>query len=112
MSPETTRIRTQSATAQLRAFGRAVSTNPSHNKNKLVALGMLEQRDAPDDGRAIRLRLTDKGREIAAIVAALYERQGRTVAQLGQIDAPAMDGLCKALARLERFWGDAVAYRL
>ena len=60
----------------------------------------------------MRIKLTEKGREVRAIVDALYHKHVRTVEQLGGINAEEFSTLNKALHRLERFWTDQILYRL
>jgi len=60
----------------------------------------------------VRIKLTDKGREVRDIIQALYEKHVRTVEQVGGINAAEFSTLNKALQRLERFWTDQILYRL
>jgi hypothetical protein len=56
--------------------------------------------------------LTDKGREIHEIVAALYDKHVSTVEQIGGISSEEFSKLNQSLVRLERFWTDQIRYRL
>ena len=60
----------------------------------------------------MRIKLTEKGREVRNIVDALYHKHVRTVEQVGGINADEFITLNKALHRLERFWTDQILYRL
>src|SRR5215471_2530444 len=64
------------------------------------------------DRRSVRIRLTDKGREVRDIVEALYQKHVRTVEQVGGINTDEFATLNKSLHRLERFWTDQILYRL
>ena len=64
------------------------------------------------DRRSVRIKLTQKGREVREIVGSLYEKHVRTVEQVGGISPDEFSGLNKALHRLERFWTDQILYRL
>jgi hypothetical protein len=64
------------------------------------------------DRRSVRIKLTDKGREVREIGEALYYKHVRTVEQVGGINADELGVLNKALHRLERFWTDQILYRL
>src|SRR5208282_3312734 len=64
------------------------------------------------DRRSVRIKLTDKGREVRDIVDSLYHKHVRTVEQVGGINADEFGVLNKALHRLERFWTDQILYRL
>jgi EAL domain-containing protein (putative c-di-GMP-specific phosphodiesterase class I) len=60
----------------------------------------------------VRIKLTDKGREVRDIVKTLYEKHVRTVEQIGGISLDDFAVLNKSLQRLERFWTDQILYRL
>jgi hypothetical protein len=60
----------------------------------------------------VRIKLTDKGHEVRAIVEALYGKHVRTVEQVGGINQDEFATLNKSLHRLERFWTDQILYRL
>jgi len=63
------------------------------------------------DRRAVRISLTDKGREIHEIVSALYKHIA-TVEQIGGISSEEFARLNLSLVQLERFWTDQIRYRL
>ena len=56
----------------------------------------------------MRIKLTDKGREVGDAVDALYQKHVRTVEQVGGINTDEFGVLNKALHRLERFWTDQI----
>jgi hypothetical protein len=58
------------------------------------------------------IKLSDKGREVHDIVAALFLKHATTVEQAGGIDADDLVTTNTLLHRLERFWTDQVLYRL
>ena len=64
------------------------------------------------DRRSVRIKLTNKGREVRDIVVALYEKHARTVEQVGGINPNDLAILNKSLHQLERFWVDRILYRL
>lgn len=92
--------------------GYYLGSNGSYNVKKLVAGGFLEQRSGRLDRRMTHIRLTPKGAEIRALVAALYAKRARDIAGAGAIGAPELAILGKLAARLDRFWTDQVIYRL
>jgi DNA-binding MarR family transcriptional regulator len=75
-------------------------------------MGFLDHQRSRVDRRSVRIKLTDKGRDIRTIVDELYKKHVRTVEQVGGISADEFAGLNKALHRLERFWTDQILYRL
>ena len=97
---------------ELRTRGYYLGSNVSYNLKKLVEMGFLDHQRSRVDRRSVRIRLTDKGREIRNIVEALYQKHVRTVEQVGGINSDEFATLNKSLHRLERFWTDQILYRL
>jgi DNA-binding MarR family transcriptional regulator len=97
---------------ELRTRGYYLGSNVSYNLKKLVEMGFLDHQRSRVDRRSVRIRLTEKGREVREIVEALYQKHVRTVEQVGGITADEFGALNKALHRLERFWTDQILYRL
>ncbi|MBX6426377.1 MAG: winged helix DNA-binding protein [Variibacter sp.] len=97
---------------ELRTRGYYLGSNVSYNLKKLVEMGFLDHQRSRIDRRSVRIKLTDKGREIRDIVDELYKKHVRTIEQVGGISAEDFVGLNKALQRLERFWTDQILYRL
>src|SRR6201987_1623625 len=97
---------------QLRTRGYYLGSNVSYNLKKLVEMGFLDHQRSRVDRRSVRIRLTDKGRQVREIVEALYSKPVRTVEQVGGISGDEFASLNKALHRLERFWTDQILYRL
>jgi DNA-binding MarR family transcriptional regulator len=97
---------------ELRTRGYYLGSNVSYNLKKLVEMGYLDHQRSRIDRRSVRIKLTDKGREVRDIVDALYQKHVATVAQVGGIDCDEFATLNKSLQRLERFWTDQILYRL
>jgi DNA-binding MarR family transcriptional regulator len=97
---------------ELRTRGYYLGSNVSYNLKKLVEMGFLDHQRSRVDRRSVRIKLTERGREVRDIVSLLYEKHVRTVEQVGGISADEFAGLNKALQRLERFWTDQILYRL
>jgi len=97
---------------ELRTRGYYLGSNVSYNLKKLVEMGFLDHQRSRIDRRSVRIKLTDKGREVRDTVDALYEKHMATVEQVGGINADDFGTLNKALHRLERFWTDQILYRL
>ncbi|MCW6512830.1 transcriptional regulator LdtR [Lichenifustis flavocetrariae] len=97
---------------ELRTRGYYLGSNVSYNVKKLVEMGFLHHARSRVDRRSVRISLTEKGKEVHEIVAALYEKHVMTVEQIGGISAEEFAQLNICLARLERFWTDQVKYRL
>jgi DNA-binding MarR family transcriptional regulator len=97
---------------ELRTRGYYLGSNVSYNLKKLVEIGHIHHQRSRMDRRSVRVSLTEKGREVAKIVGALYDRHIRSIDQVGGIDADDFHALNRSLQRLERFWTDQVLYRL
>ena len=97
---------------ELRTRGYYRGSNVSYNLKKLVEMGFLDHQRSRIDRRSVRIRVTDKGREVRDIVEVLYQKHVRTVEQVGGVSSDEFTTLNKSLHRLERFWTDQVLYRL
>src|SRR6266852_4578286 len=97
---------------ELHTRGYYLGSNVSYNLKRLVEMGFLDHQRSRVDRRSVRIRLTDKGREVREIVETLYQKHVRTVEQVGGITADEFATLNKSLHRLERFWTDQILYRL
>lgn len=97
---------------ELRTRGYYLGSNVSYNVKKLVETGYLHHARSRIDRRAVRISLTDKGRDIHDIVSGLYDKHVATVEQIGGISSEEFTKLNQSLIRLERFWTDQIRYRL
>ena len=97
---------------ELRSRGYYLGSNVSYNLKKLVEMAFLDHQRSRVDRRSVRIKLTDKGREVRDIIETLYQKHVRTVEQVGGINAEEFATLNKSLHRLERFWTDQILYRL
>lgn len=97
---------------ELRTRGYYLGSNVSYNLKKLVDMGFIHHQRSRTDRRSVRVSLTDKGKEVAAKVAGLYERHMLSVEQVGEIGPEDFKVLNRSLRRLERFWTDQILYRL
>ena len=97
---------------ELRTRGYYLGSNVSYNVKKLVEMGYLHHARSRVDRRAVRISLTETGREVHRIVASLYDKHVMTVEQIGGISGEEFGRLNQALSRLERFWTDQIRYKL
>jgi len=97
---------------ELRTRGYYLGSNVSYNLKKLVEGGYVRHERSRIDRRSVRVSLTDKGREVADIVDRLYDRQLRSIEQVGGVGPAEFQSINKSLQRLERFWTDQILYRL
>jgi DNA-binding MarR family transcriptional regulator len=97
---------------ELTSRGYYLGSNVSYNLKKLVDAGYIDHQRSTVDRRSVRVKLTDKGQEICKLVNTLYQRQLKSLAQVGGIGSDDLQVLNKALIRLERFWTDQIRYQL
>jgi DNA-binding MarR family transcriptional regulator len=97
---------------ELTSRGLYLGSNVSYNLKKLVDAGYIHHQRSTTDRRSVRVRLTDKGQEVCKVVGGLYQRQLKSLQQVGGIGATDLETLNKALIRLERFWTDQIRYQL
>ncbi|MCO6387911.1 MAG: transcriptional regulator LdtR [Aliihoeflea sp.] len=97
---------------ELRSRGYYLGSNVSYNLKKLVDLDFINHQRSRIDRRSVRISLTPKGREIADLVGALYDRHIGSIEKVGGIGQDEFQQMNKALQRLDRFWNDTIAYRM
>src|SRR3974390_1200680 len=87
---------------ELRTRGYYLGSNVSYNLKKLVEMGFLDHQRSRIDRRSVRIKLTDKGRDVRDVIEGLYQKHVRTVEQVGGINSDEFGVLNKALHRLPR----------
>lgn len=95
---------------ELKTRGYYQGSNVSYNLKKLVEMGYMHHQRSQIDRRSVRVRLTEKGRDIRDLIARLFARQStgmETGAILGPVEIVEMNG---AMRRLERYWSDQIRY--
>jgi DNA-binding MarR family transcriptional regulator len=97
---------------ELTSRGYYLGSNVSYNLKKLVEAGYINHQRSNTDRRSVRVRLTDKGLEVCRVVSDLYQRQLKSLQQVGGVDANDLEALNRSLIRLERFWSDQIRYQL
>ena len=97
---------------ELRTKGYYLGSNVSYNVKKLVEQGFLHHARSRMDRRAVRISLTDKGKEIHHVVAGVYAKHARTIEQIGGVAGGELARINVSLHRLERYWTDQIKYRL
>jgi DNA-binding MarR family transcriptional regulator len=97
---------------ELTSRGYYLGSNVSYNLKKLVDAGYIHHQRSTTDRRSVRVRLTEKGHEVCQLVNGLYQRQLKSLQQVGGIVSDDLETLNKALIRLERFWTDQIRYQL
>lgn len=97
---------------ELKSRGYYQGSNVSYNLKKLVDSGHVNHQRSNDDKRAVRISLSPKGREVADVVARLFDRQVRTITEIGGLGEDEFGQMNASLQRLDRYWTDQILYRL
>jgi DNA-binding MarR family transcriptional regulator len=95
---------------ELRSRGYYQGSNVSYNLKKLVDNGFMHHQRCEIDRRSVRVRLTEKGRGVHAIVTELLERHAQGLENDLLVGADKILTMNKALQRVERFWSDQIRY--
>jgi DNA-binding MarR family transcriptional regulator len=95
---------------ELKSRGYYQGSNVSYNLKKLVEAGYMHHQRCQIDRRAVRVRLTEKGRNIRKSVGDLFERHSLRLDEKAILDQSAMVYMNASLKTLERFWTDQIRY--
>ncbi|MBB5514942.1 DNA-binding MarR family transcriptional regulator [Rubricella aquisinus] len=95
---------------ELKTRGYYQGSNVSYNLKKLVEAGYMHHQRCDVDRRAVRVKLTERGQDIQALVNALFERHAIAIAERGMIGGNGLAGINADMKRLERFWAEQIRY--
>ncbi|EBA14888.1 transcriptional regulator, MarR family protein [Roseobacter sp. SK209-2-6] len=95
---------------ELKSRGYYQGSNVSYNLKKLVDLGYMHHQRCEIDRRSVRVRLTQRGREIRDIVSGLFSRHAEGLVGKDVINEEGIDEITTALRRVERYWSDQIRY--
>ncbi|MBR2575085.1 MAG: MarR family transcriptional regulator [Loktanella sp.] len=95
---------------ELKSRGYYQGSNVSYNLKKLVELGYMHHQRSEIDRRSVRVRLTEKGRNVRLIVAKLFATHADGLLDRQVLDHAGLDEISSALRRVERYWSDQIRY--
>ena len=95
---------------ELKSRGYYQGSNVSYNLKKLVELGYMHHQRSDVDRRSVRVRLTEKGRTIRAMLDDLFGRHATGLDKRNLVTAVDMDGINTSLKRMERYWTEQIRY--
>ena len=95
---------------ELKTRGYYQGSNVSYNLKKLVEMGYMHHQRCEIDRRSVRVRLTEKGREVRDHVTKLFERHAEGLIGRDVISEDGVAGINSALKRVERYWTDQIRY--
>lgn len=95
---------------ELKSRGYYQGSNVSYNLKKLVEMGYMHHQRCEIDRRAVRVRLTDKGRKIHAAVSEMFARHADGLQERDVLDFDQISNINTTLRRVERYWADQIRY--
>ncbi|RIA01316.1 MarR family transcriptional regulator [Cereibacter sphaeroides] len=95
---------------ELKTRGYYQGSNVSYNLKKLVELGYMHHQRSEIDRRSVRVRLTDKGRNVRQILSELFARHAEGLERRNVVGVSGMEELNQALRRMERYWTEQIRY--
>ncbi len=88
---------------ELTLRGYYLGSNVSYNVKKMTENGYIEQSRSVHDKRSIRVKLTEKGKELYGVLDGMFKRHEEKLADT-DIEDEDLKGLIKTMNALERFW--------
>ncbi|MFD0858880.1 MarR family winged helix-turn-helix transcriptional regulator [Roseovarius aquimarinus] len=95
---------------ELKSRGYYQGSNVSYNLKKLVEMEYMHHQRCEIDRRSVRVRLTQKGRDIRDIVTDLFGRHAVGLQASGVLGVDGIDQIAASLRRVERYWADQIRY--
>ena len=95
---------------ELKTRGYYQGSNVSYNLKKLVECGYMHHQKCDVDRRAVRVRLTEKGRGIRTIIATLFQRHAAGILSREVLGNMRLEDINASLRRMERYWSDQIRY--
>lgn len=95
---------------ELRSRGYYQGSNVSYNLKKLVDNGFMHHQRCEIDRRSVRVRLTEKGRNVHKVVSDLLERHAAGLEPDPLVGGDSILTMNSALQRVERYWSDQIRY--
>jgi DNA-binding MarR family transcriptional regulator len=95
---------------ELKSRGYYQGSNVSYNLKKLVELGYMHHQRSEIDRRSVRVRLTEKGRKVRAMLSDLFGQHAEGLVKKGLVSADDMETVNQSLKRMERYWTDQIRY--
>lgn len=95
---------------ELKSRGYYQGSNVSYNLKKLVEMGYMHHQRCEIDRRSVRVRLTERGREIRDVVGSLFGRHAEGLVKKNALSFEGLDDITTALRRVERYWSEQIRY--
>jgi DNA-binding MarR family transcriptional regulator len=95
---------------ELKSRGYYQGSNVSYNLKKLVEQGFMHHQRCEIDRRSVRVRLTQRGREVCDVVSGLFIRHADGIEAAAGINHDKVLDINGTLKRIERYWSDQIRY--
>ena len=95
---------------ELKSRGYYQGSNVSYNLKKLVDSGYMFHEKCKVDRRAVRVSLTDKGKEIRKVLAELFERHSTGMVRSTSLEQDDLESINTNLRVIERYWTDQIRF--
>lgn len=95
---------------ELKTRGYYQGSNVSYNLKKLVECGYMHHQRCEVDRRAVRVRLTDRGRHIRAVIGELFQRHAAGILSREVLGDMRLADINVSLRRMEHYWTDQIRY--
>ncbi|MBK5910692.1 MarR family transcriptional regulator [Rhodothalassium salexigens] len=102
----------ETTAGELKTRGYYLGSNVSYNLKKLVELGYLSHERAEHDRRAVRISVTDRGKQVCRVIDTLYEQDLEELLSDQLISVEDLRGLRRNLRNIERYWSDKLRFSL
>jgi len=95
---------------ELKSRGYYQGSNVSYNLKKLVESGYMHHEKCSVDRRAVRVRLTEKGKEIREILSDLFVVHAKGLVDSPKMGADALQEVNQSLRIIEGFWAERIRF--
>lgn len=95
---------------ELKTRGYYQGSNVSYNLKKLVEAGYMHHQRCEIDRRAVRIRLTEKGRSIRDSVSAMIQRHAADLDGRDLLPEADAQQLTSGLRKIERYWTEQIRF--
>ena len=95
---------------ELKSRGYYQGSNVSYNLKKLVEAGYMHHQRCEIDRRAVRIRLTEKGRMIRDSVSGMIQRHAADLDGRDLLNEADAQQLTSGLRKIERYWTEQIRY--
>lgn len=94
---------------ELTLRGYYLGSNVSYNVKKMVENGYLEQERSVHDKRSIRVKLSDKGKELYNFLQEMFKKHEQKI-EGTELTTERIQDLIKTMQMLERFWSSQTQF--